>query len=111
MYDPAVKERIYYPKAVVGDTPVTTLSSATEITDSLTGTQTGAFQVTVGFSEVQEIAAFTVNRVTHANHKTRDNVPVPGASVSVFVAHDVSDEGVATSQTSVTAALAAAEPP
>ena len=42
---------------------------------------------------------------------TRSDIIVPGASVSIFVAHDVSDDGVATSQQSVTAALAAADPP
>ena len=120
VYEPEQKERIYYPKVVVGNTEVTTVSTATAITDVPTGTQTGAFQVTAEFSEVQEIADFTVNRVTFAGvplnsdatipPKSRD-IPVPGASVSIFVAHDVSEAGVAKFQTSLTAALAAAEPP
>ena len=110
MYEPEEKEVIFYPKVVVGNTDVTTVSTATEITDVPTGTQTGAFQVTLAFSEVQEIADFTVNRVYHQAGRRRD-IPVPGASVSIFVAHDVSDDGVATSQKSLTAALAAAEPP
>ena len=42
---------------------------------------------------------------------TRSDIIVPGASVSIFVAHDVSDVGVAAFQTSLTAALAAADPP
>ena len=110
MYEPEQKELIYYPKVVVGDTDVTTVSLSTAITDVPTGTQTGAFPVTLGFSEVQEIADFTVSRVYHADGKRRD-IPVPGASVSIFVAHDVSDAGVAKFQKSLTAALAAAEPP
>ena len=125
MYDPAEKEIIYYPKVVVGDTDKTTVSSSTAITDVPTGTQTGEFQVTLGFSEVQEIADFTIDRRTFAGVRSaivetgvplipppnRSIIPVPGASVSIFVAHDVSDAGVATSQTSLTAALAAAEQP
>ena len=110
MYEPEEKELIFYPKVVVGNTDVTTVSTATAITDVPSGTQTGAFQVTLAFSEVQEIADFTVNRVYHEDGKRRD-IPVSGASVSIFVAHDVSDDGVATSQQSLTAALAAAEPP
>ena len=125
MYDPKDKEIIYYPKVVVGDTDKTTVSSSTTITDVPTGTQTGAFQVTLGFSEVQEIADFTIDRRTFAGvvralakpgvplipPPARSIIPVPGASVSIFVAHDVSETGVATSQTSLTAALAAAEQP
>ncbi|RKU36817.1 hypothetical protein C6495_02725 [Candidatus Poribacteria bacterium] len=126
MYDPKDKEIIYYPKVVVGDTDNgTTVSSSTAITDVPTGTQTGEFQVTLGFSEVQEIADFTIDRRTFAGVRSaivetgvplipppdRSIIPVPGASVSIFVAHDVSDAGVTTSQTSLTAALAAADPP
>ena len=125
MYDTAVKEPIFYPKVVVGNTDVTTVSTVAAITDVPSGTQTGAFQVTLGFSEVQEIADFTVDRRTFEGVKSavvegsiplpappgRSDVPVPGASVSVFVAHDVSDAGVTKSQTSLTAALAAADPP
>ena len=110
MYEPEEKELIFYPKVVVGNTDVTTVSTVLAITDVPSGTQTGAFQVTLAFSEVQEIADFTVNRVYHEDGKRRD-IPVSGASVSIFVAHDVSDDGVATSQQSLTAALAAAEPP
>ncbi len=123
MYDPKEKEPIYYPKVVVGDTDKTTVSATTAITDVPPGTQTGAFPVTLEFSEVQEIADFTVSRVTFNGVKsavvendiplipppTRSDVPVPGASVSIFVAHDVND--VDTFQTSLTAALAAADPP
>ena len=125
MYDPKDKEIIYYPKVVVGDTDKTTVSSSTAITDVPTGTQTGEFQVTLGFSEVQEIADFTIDRRTFAGvvrafakpgvplipPPARSIIPVPGASVSIFVAHDVSDAGVTTSQQSLTAALAAADPP
>ena len=137
MYDPAAKETIWYPKVVVGNMEPTTVSSSTAITDVPTGTQTGEFQVTLGFSEVQEIADFMLTRVTSSGDdsngtleappevnndpdplKRRITIPprwtdilVPGASVSIFVAHNVSDEGVATSQTSLTAALAAADPP
>ena len=120
MYDPAEKETIYYPKVVVGNTDKTTVSSSTAITNVPSGTQTGEFPVTVAFSEVQEIADFTVNRVTFAGVNprsdaqvppTRSDIIVPGASVSIFVVHDVSDVGVAAFQTSLTAALAAADPP
>ena len=127
MYDTAVKEPIYYPKVVVGDTDVTTVSSSTAITDVPSGTQTGEFQVTLEFSEVQEIADFTVDRRTFLRvvsliddellrgtliaPPARSDVPVPGASLPLFVAHDVSDAGVTTSQQSLTAALAAADPP
>ena len=45
MYDPAVKERIYYPKLEFADTPATT-----EI-DVPGGTQTGSFTVTLRFFE------------------------------------------------------------
>ena len=45
MYDPAVKERIYYPKLEFADTPATT-----EI-DVSGGTQTGSFTVTLRFFE------------------------------------------------------------
>ena len=110
MYEPEQKELIFYPKVVVGNTDVTTVSTATAITDVPTGTQTGEFQVTLEFSEVQEIADFTVNRVYHAHGRRRD-IPVPGDSVSIFVAHNVSEAGVTKSQQSLTAALAAAEPP
>ena len=109
LYDPAEKELIHYPKVVVGNTDVTTVSTVPEITNVPTGTQTGAFQVTLAFSEIQEIADFTVNRVYHQAGRRRD-IPVPGASVSIFVAHDVSDEGVAESKKLLTAALAAGEP-
>ena len=140
MYDPAEKETIYYPKVVVGDTDVTTVSTVPAITDVPSGTQTGAFQVTLGFSEVQEIADFMRSHRTFHWDQSRgtveheplvpevlnDPVPVnrrvplppprrdilvPGASVSIFVAHNVSDDGVTTSQQSLTAALAAADPP
>ena len=127
MYDPAEKETIYYPKVVVGNTDKTTVSTATAITDVPSGTQTGAFQVTLEFSEVQEIEDFTMNRRTFnfpvsliddellrgtlIPPPPRSDILVPGGSVSIFVAHDVSDAGVATSQKSLTAALAAAEQP
>ena len=125
LYDTAVKPPIFYPKVVVGNTDVTTVSTVPAITDVPSGTQTGAFQVTLGFSEVQEIADFTVDRRTFEGVKSavvegsiplpappgRSDVPVPGTSVSVFVAHDVSAAGVTKSQTSLTAALAAADPP
>ena len=120
LYDPAEKELIFYPKVVVGDTDVTTVSSSTAITDVPTGTQTGAFQVTLAFSEVQEIADFTVSRVTFADPgrtttlqqpPTKSDISVMGTSVTLFVAHDVSETGVAKFQTSLTAALAAADPP
>ena len=137
MYYPAAKEPIWYPKVVVGNTEnLTTVSSLTAITDVPTGTQTGEFQVTVGFSEVQEIADFMVNRFTFHGDESRGTVerepevdddpipenrrlntlpphrrdiPVPGASLPLFVAHDVND--VDTFKTSLTAALAAADPP
>ncbi len=120
MYYPAAKEPIWYPKVVVGNTDKTTVSTVPAITDVPTGTQTGEFQVTLGFSEVQEIAEFTVNRVTFDDPgrpttlqlpPTRRDIPVMGASVSIFVAHDVSDAGVTKSKASLTAALAAADPP
>ena len=140
MYYPAAKEPIWYPKVVVGDTDVTTVSTTTAITDVPSGTQTGAFQVTLGFSEVQEIADFmrshrtfhwdqsrgtveheplvpeVLNDPVPANRRVplpppRRDILVPGASVSIFVAHNVSADGVATSQQSLTAALAAADPP
>ena len=120
LYDPAAKELIFYPKVVVGDTDKTTVSSSTAITDVPTGTQTGAFQVTLAFSEVQEIADFTVSRVTFADPgrtttlqqpPTKSDISVMGTSVTLFVAHDVSETGVAKFQTSLTAALAAADPP
>ena len=111
LYDPADKEPIYYPKVVVGDTDVTTVSSSTAITDVPSGTQTGEFQVTLGFSEVQEIADFTVERVIHQNTGAKGDISVTGASVPGFVAHNVSENDVATSQQSLTAALAAADPP
>ena len=127
MYDPEEKEVIFYPKVVVGNTDVTTVSTATEITDVPSGTQTGAFQVTLGFSEVQEIADFTVNRVTFEEVKStttggpypavltappwRSDIPVSGASVSIFVAHDVSEAGVNDFKEELTTALAAADPP
>ncbi len=125
MYDTAVKEPIYYPKVVVGDTDVTTVSSLTAITDVPSGTQTGEFQVTLAFSEVQEIADFTVDRRTFDGVKSavvegsiplpappaRSDLPVPGASLSLFVGHDVSAAGVAKFQTSLAEALAAADPP
>ena len=138
MYDAAAKEPIWYPKVVVGNTDKTTVSTVPAITDVPSGTQTGAFQVTLGFSEVQEIADFMVNRVTFPGDQSngtveeepednndpvkenrrlntlpprRRDILVPGASVSIFVAHDVSDAGVAKSQQSLTAALAAADPP
>ena len=127
MYDPAEKETIYYPKVVVGNTDETTVSTATAITDVPTSTQTGAFQVTLEFSEVQEIADFTMNRRTFnipvsliddellrgtlIPPPPRSDILVPGASVPIFVAHDVSDAGVTKSQQSLTAALAAAEQP
>ena len=111
MYDPAEKELIYYPKVVVGNTDVTTVSTVLAITNVPSGTQTGEFQVTLEFSEVQKIADFTVKRVLHEDTGARSDLPVPGASVSIFVAHDVSDAGVTKSQQSLTAALAAADPP
>ena len=138
LYDPAAKERIWYPKVVVGNTEPTTVSSSTAITDVPTGTQTGAFQVTLAFSEVQEIADFMLRRVTSSGDpsggtleappaemnpepdplKRRIPIPprwtdilVPGTSLPLFVAHNVSDDGVDTFQTSLTAALAAADPP
>ena len=111
MYEPEQKELIYYPKVVVGNTDVTTVSTVAAITNVPSGTQTGEFQVTLEFSEVQEIADFTVERVIHRETGAKRDIPVSGASVSIFVAHDVSDDGVATSQQSLTAALAAAEPP
>ena len=53
MYDPAVKERIYYPKLEFADTPATT-----EI-DVSGGTQTGSFTVTLRFSDtVGEMSTF-----------------------------------------------------
>ena len=137
MYYPAAKEPIWYPKVVVGDTDKTTVSTTTAITDVPSGTQTGEFPVTLGFSEVQETADFMVNRFTSAGDPSngtleahedvnrdpdplkrripipphRTDIPVPGASLPLFVAHNVSDAGVAASQTSLTAALAAADPP
>ena len=137
MYYPAAKEPIWYPKVVVGDTDVTTVSTTAAITDVPSGTQTGAFQVTLGFSEVQEIADFmrshrtfewdrsrgTVEATPEVNPDPnplnrrlslpppRHDILVPAASVSIFVAHNVSADGVATSQQSLTAALAAADPP
>ena len=135
MYYPAAKEPIFYPKVVVGDTDKTTVSKATAITDVPSGTQTGAFQVTLRFSEVQEIADFMLTHITsdgdpsggtleappEVNNdpdplKRRISIPpqwtdilVPGASLPLFVAHDVND--VDTFKTSLTAALAAADPP
>ena len=111
LYDPAEKELIHYPKVVVGNTDVTTVSPVLEITNVPSGTQTGAFQVTLTFSEVQEIADFTRNYVYHRDTGAKRDILVPGASVSIFVAHDVSEAGVAKFQTSLTAALAAADPP
>ena len=127
LYDTAVKPPIYYPKVVVENTDAVTVSAVPAITDVPSGTQTGAFQVTLGFSEVQEIADFTVNRRTLEAFRSaladehlrtplvtppaRTDIPVPGASVSVFVAHNVSDAGVTKSQQALTAALAAADPP
>ena len=120
LYDPAEKELIYYPKVVVGNTDKTTVSSSTAITDVPSGTQTGAFQVTLGFSEVQEINDFTVSRVTFADPgrtttlqhpPTRSDISVMGASVPLFVGHDVSEKGVKTFREQLTAALAAADPP
>ena len=140
MYYPAAKEPIWYPKVVVGNTDKTTVSTVPAITDVPTGTQTGEFQVTLGFSEVQEIADFMRSHRTFHWDRSRGTVEheplvpevnnpinpldrrlplppprrdilVPGASVSIFVAHDVSDAGVTTSQQSLTAALAAADPP
>ena len=111
LYDPAEKELIYYPKVVVGNTDVTTVSPVPEITNVPTGTQTGEFQVTLEFSEVQEIADFTRNYVYHRDTGAKRALLVPGASVSIFVAHDVRETGVAKFQTSLTAALAAADPP
>ena len=109
--DPATGGPIFYPKVVVGNTDMTTVSTATAITNVPTGTQTGAFQVTLGFSEVQEIADFTVSRILHSNRGTGvpEDVPVSGASVSIFVAHNVSD--VDTFKEKLTAALASADPP
>ena len=136
MYYPAAKEPIFYPKVVVGDTDKTTVSSATAITDVPSGTQTGEFQVTLRFSEVQDIADFMLTHITSNGdpsggtleappaevnpepipEKRRIPIPpqwtdilVPGASLSLFVAHDVND--VDTFKTSLTAALAAADPP
>ncbi len=117
MYEPEQKELIFYPKVVVGNTDKTTVSTATAITDVPTGTQTGEFQVTLRFSEVQEINDFTVNRVTFTPSQRsplpapprRADILVPGASLPLFVAHDVND--VDTFKTSLTAALAAADPP
>ena len=120
MYEPEQKELIFYPKVVVGNTNVTTVSTTAAITDVPTGTQTGAFQVTLGFSEVQEIADFAVRRVTFEGWNpsstvsppsTRSDIPVSGTSLPLFVAHNVSPDGVAESQQSLTAALAAADPP
>ena len=126
MYDPKDKETIYYPKVVVGNTDNgTTVSLSTAITDVPTGTQTGEFQVTLGFSEVQEIADFTIDRRTFAGVRSaivetgvplipppnRSIIPVPGASVSIFVAHDVSETGVNDFKEELTTALAAADPP
>ena len=120
LYDPAEKELIFYPKVVVGDTDMTTVSSSTAITDVPSGTQTGAFQVTLAFSEVQEIADFTVNRITFADPgrtttlqlpPTRSDISVMGASVPLFVAHDVSEKGVDEFKEELTTALAAADPP
>ena len=137
MYYPAAKEPIWYPKVVVGDTDVTTVSTTTAITDVPTGPQTGEFQVTLGFSEVQEIADFMLRRVTfHGDNssgtleappevnndpvKENRRIPippqwtdilVPGASLPLFVAHNVSDAGVDTFKTSLTTALASADPP
>ena len=111
LYDPAEKEPIYYPKVVVGNTDKTTVSTTTAITDVPTGTQTEAFPVTLGFSEVQEIADFTVERVIHQNTGAKGDISVTGASVPGFVAHNVSDDAVAAFKTSLTAALAAAEQP
>ena len=135
-YYPAAKEPIWYPKVVVTNTDKgATVSSSTAITDVPSGTQTGEFQVTLGFSEVQEIADFMQKRVTFPGdasggtyedppevnndpipEKRRIPIPpqwsdilVPGASLPLFVAHDVND--VDTFQTSLTAALAAADPP
>ncbi len=110
-YDAAANEPIWYPKVVVGNTDEVTVSTVPAITDVPSGIQTGAFQVMLGFSEVQEIADFTVERVIHQNSGARRDIPVPGASVSIFVAHDVSEKGVDAFKTSLTAALAAAEPP
>ena len=117
MYYPAAKEPIFYPKVVVGNTDKTTVSSATAVTDVPSGTQTGEFQVTLRFSEVQEINAFMVNRVTFTPSQRsplpppprRTDILVSGASLPLFVAHDVND--VDTFKTSLTAALAAADPP
>ena len=120
LYDPAAKELIYYPKVVVGDTDKTTVSSSTAITDVPTGTQTGEFQVTLRFSEVQEIADFTVKRITFADPgrtttlqqpPTKSDISVMGTSVTLFVAHDVSETGVDDFKEELTAALAAADPP
>ncbi len=137
LYDPAAKERIWYPKVVVGNTEPTTVSTSTAITDVPTGPQTGEFQVTLGFSEVQEIADFMLRRVTfHGDNssgtleappevnndpvKENRRIPippqwtdilVPGASLPLFVAHNVSDDGVDTFKTSLTTALASADPP
>ena len=127
MYEPEQKELIYYPKVVVGNTDVTTVSSSTAITDVPSGTQTGAFQVTLEFSEVQEINDFMVSRVTFDEVKStttggpypavltappwRSDIPVSGASVSIFVAHDVSEAGVDDFKEELTTALAAADPP
>ncbi len=127
VYEPEQKELIYYPKVVVGNTDKTTVSTATAITDVPTGTQTGAFQVTLEFSEVQEIQDFMLSRVTFDGVKSavtggpesvaltapplRHDISVPGASVSIFVAHDVSEKGVNEFKEELTTALAAADPP
>ncbi len=111
LYDTAVKPPIYYPKVVVGNTEKTPVSSLTAITDVPTGPQTGAFQVTLGFSEVQEIADFTVSRFLHRSQATKSDISVPGASVPIFVAHDVSETGVNDFKEELTTALAAADPP
>ena len=127
VYEPEQKELIYYPKVVVGNTDKTTVSTTTAITDVPTGTQTGAFQVTLEFSEVQEIQDFMLSRVTFEGVKSavtggpesvaltapplRHDISVPGASVSIFVAHDVSEKGVNEFKEELTTALAAADPP
>ena len=127
VYEPEQKELIYYPKVVVGNTDKTTVSTTTAITDVPTGTQTGAFQVTLEFSEVQEIQDFMLSRVTFDGVKSavtggpesvaltapplRHDISVPGASVSIFLAHDVSEKGVNEFKEELTTALAAADPP
>ena len=110
LYDPAEKGLIYYPKVVVGNTDKTTVSTVPAITNVPSGTQTGEFRVTLTFSEVQEIADFTKNYVYHRDTGAKRDILVPGASVSIFVAHDVSPAGVAESKKLLTAALAAGEP-